>query len=578
MFDIQSNGTIYVYSPSAIFNNYGALKKSGGGGSSSVGMVVNNSGEVLVTSGLLSLAGGKSSGRFHADVNCTNQFTGPLHTLDVGASFIGAGVYRVCGGSLSSSVPFTVTNNFELGSGGQLTGTNTFVFAGPFSFREGNMVGPGKTVFRNTAIVSVSAFCVFGRTVDNYGIVRFESDPDLLATWNNMEGSITELRGQSLHAAVDNNAPFNNYGLLLKSSGGGTSQMNCSTTNWGIVRCQSGTLAPGKWSYVQKAGRTELAGGNYFGYLDIDRGILTGVGNIAGWVRNNGTNMPGASTTPFGFLSITNNQFVANPGYTNTGLGTLSVRLGGTTAGVNHDQMRGSGYINLNGFLRVSLVDGFLPSPGNIFTVMTYSARSPSGGKFTNSNAADLGLKELYLPTNLLLIAENAFPLATFSVNDGSTQSCCQPFELGTTALDLDGKVTNLAFYVEGIPVASLGGSDLTGFTNSVEIDFPGTYSLQAKATDDYGWSTWTTQQVTIVTRPLHMLSLGGMRSGGTFKFCMLGEEGRKYEVLANTNLNTKQWDVIGTMEYTNGIWRYFDTSAPSFPERYYQTRQLPLR
>ena len=55
----------------------------------------------------------------------------------------------------------------------------------------------------------------------------------------------------------------------------------------------------------------------------------------------------------------------------------------------------------------------------------------------------------------------------------------------------------------------------------------------------------------------------------------MLGVAGTNYQVLASTNLALPGWTPLGTMESTNGIWRFLDTAATNSP-RFYQAKQLP--
>ena len=40
---------------------------------------------------------------------------------------------------------------------------------------------------------------------------------------------------------------------------------------------------------------------------------------------------------------------------------------------------------------------------------------------------------------------------------------------------------------------------------------------------------------------------------------------------LASTNLATSNWAYAGTMELTNGIWRFGDTNTAGLDERYYR-------
>jgi hypothetical protein len=121
----------------------------------------------------------------------------------------------------------------------------------------------------------------------------------------------------------------------------------------------------------------------------------------------------------------------------------------------------------------------------------------------------------------------------------------------------------------EGSPVASVNATSAVAI---VEKDFPSLNTVIATATDDRGGSRSLTQTLDLVTRPLEVLMLGGVRSNTTFKICMLGFDGTNYTLLASTNLTTTNWVNLGAMEQTNGIWRYFDANTiTNRPARYYR-------
>lgn len=120
------------------------------------------------------------------------------------------------------------------------------------------------------------------------------------------------------------------------------------------------------------------------------------------------------------------------------------------------------------------------------------------------------------------------------------------------------GIVTNVDFVMNGDVLASSAGA---AASTSVELDFPGTNVFLARARDNRGAYGYSTQTVAHVTLPLHVLTLGGVRSNITFKLCLLGETGSNYLIFAATNIASPQtnWVQLGLMENTNGIWRYFD-------------------
>ncbi len=56
--------------------------------------------------------------------------------------------------------------------------------------------------------------------------------------------------------------------------------------------------------------------------------------------------------------------------------GTLNIEIGGTTAGTGYDRLQVSGNAELDGTLRATLIDGFVPGTGDVFVVLTYGTRS----------------------------------------------------------------------------------------------------------------------------------------------------------------------------------------------------------
>jgi len=67
-----------------------------------------------------------------------------------------------------------------------------------------------------------------------------------------------------------------------------------------------------------------------------------------------------------------------------------------------------------------------------------------------------------------------------------------------------------------------------------------------------------------------------GFQANRAFKLLMLGAAGTNYHVLVTTNLAVTNWAILGTMDNTNGICRFFDTAATNSPQRFYRAEQLP--
>jgi hypothetical protein len=101
--------------------------------------------------------------------------------------------------------------------------------------------------------------------------------------------------------------------------------------------------------------------------IDLN-GKLTGSGRIAGDVTNKGLVSPGAS---LGTLTIDGDYF-------QTPAGTLAIEIGGADnsnpLAPQYDQFYGSGVGITSGALSVSLVNGFVPSVGQSFEIVTFEA------------------------------------------------------------------------------------------------------------------------------------------------------------------------------------------------------------
>ncbi len=117
------------------------------------------------------------------------------------------------------------------------------------------------------------------------------------------------------------------------------------------------------------------------GSLDLENGsTLSAGGTFAGNLVNGGVVYPGANGTA-GQLTITGN-------YTQTSAGTLSLDLGGLTAGTQFDQLVVAGNTTLGGTLSVDLLGNYLPNPGDSFSVL---AASDPSGTFASASGLQLG-------------------------------------------------------------------------------------------------------------------------------------------------------------------------------------------
>ncbi|HZQ48552.1 MAG TPA: hypothetical protein VFC07_16160, partial [Verrucomicrobiae bacterium] len=69
-------------------------------------------------------------------------------------------------------------------------------------------------------------------------------------------------------------------------------------------------------------------------------------------------------------------------------------------------------------------------------------------------------------------------------------------------------------------------------------------------------------------------LSLPTRLSNGPFQFSFTADVGRYYQLLASTNL--KNWVVLTNLPATSSNVIFLDSTAPSYPFRFYQVRPSP--
>ena len=144
--------------------------------------------------------------------------------------------------------------------------------------------------------------------------------------------------------------PFSNAGVVIVGSGG--------------------TFAVGTSDYTQSQGTTTVDGTLNAANILLNGGSLSGIGTIQGDVTNAATVSLGDQP---GTLTIQGN-------YTQTADGVLDIAIDGTS---RYGQTAITGIATLDGILNVSLDNGFIPSGGDVFAVLTSDQLS---GAFTAIN------------------------------------------------------------------------------------------------------------------------------------------------------------------------------------------------
>ena len=371
------------------FNNAGLFKKTAGTGTTGVGIPFTNGGQVRMESGTLDLTGGSSTGAF--DITLASgkiDFGSGTFNLNAGSTFSGTGTVQISVATVNVNVAVTIPaamnvrmENGVIGGGGVLTTLGAFVWE-LYANSISTMTGTGTTMIGGTLdlLGTGTKFLTVGRTLLNTGTVNWAGTAfirvgtgaliDNRGLWDaRVDASILGIGGGGVGA-------FKNSGTLQKSAGVGTTAVAIPLTNSGIVDIQIGTLNVGGSNYTQVAGITKLTGGALTSTtnINIGGGLLAGSGAVTGpvIVSGGGALSPGLSP---GGLGLAGDYTHAGPAPN----GAFDVELGGTDPGLSFDRadISGSGSVaTLAGDLNVSLVNGFTPSSGQSFTIMTYSSHT----------------------------------------------------------------------------------------------------------------------------------------------------------------------------------------------------------
>ena len=366
-----------------VFTNQptGWVSKSGTSGTSTFnGLVFNNSGMLVVSSGVVALSGGgMNDARFDMSAaGARVDITSGTYNFNTGATATGAGALRITNGTLSINAAVPVVNLEQ--QGGTLTGARALTVTDTLNWTAGTMIDIGDTIIPVGATLHIGnpPTKTARRNIINSGTANWDGTGNINSgdgmVFTN-HGSFNILNDQFWSYTVGNAPQFSNRptGIVNKTGGPGTTTLaGVVFNNSGTVNANSGTLAF-NGGLTQTAGATHLAGGHLAtsSLIDIQGGILDGSGNIGGDVSNGGHVNPGTSPGIFNVTGM----------YSQQSAGVYNVDLNGLTPATQFDQLNLVGRVMLAGVLNVSL--GFGPTTGNGFTIINNDGIDAVTGTFT---------------------------------------------------------------------------------------------------------------------------------------------------------------------------------------------------
>jgi len=357
----QNEGRVSLSAPSSFFNT-GQYIQLASGKTEIGGMFVNFSRQ-MSNAGAITVG---TTGQYVQDLFPGSKMPALSTTLNTG-TFTNAGMVRIGEGTsfsnfprLEHGAPPAVGGQYIQQAGGTTQIDGSFFNGGGRVTNEGtttvgetgtyNQTRSSAPVPATPATVNTGTFTNAGNTLVNAG------------TFTN-QGSV--VNSGTFQVAVNGVATLINHGTVVNS---GTFEVGAGV---GAVGGVSGT-----GTYMQTAAVAHtIVNGTFAHNLTLQAGTLSGAGTIQGSVQNSGgLLLPG--NNGLGTLTIKGQ-------YAQGFNGTFGVNLAGLSQGVNYGLLavQGTGAaVTLGGSLKVGLLNGFVPSLGNTFGILTCTGCTISGG------------------------------------------------------------------------------------------------------------------------------------------------------------------------------------------------------
>lgn len=385
LFDAQANNrSIRKSGDQAVFINEGEFRKSTSSGNVSCAVPLLNRGTVDNQLGTLTLLGGSE--------------------LDDGSTFIGAGQTRLEGGTNILNGHLFATNLVLVGT--TLVGTGTL--SGVLTWDSGTIGSDAAITVAANGHLRLSspgnnAKFLLGN-LTNAGTVTFSTYGtfNIGGTFHNQAGALFDVQTDNRWIEpADPAAVILNQGVFRRSVGYDLARCGVRTVNHGIVEGRTGTLEF-NGSFTNAGGTIALAGGS----VTLVEPLVLASGQLTGWGTLNADVINAACIRPArsnGVLKI-KGEFEQMLG------GCMEFELAGNDPGTNQSRLSVTGDATLRGTVGVRWSEGYVPSPGTDFPVMTFAARHGEFCCFDNCILLGQGrrLVPVYSATNLTLATVTA--------------------------------------------------------------------------------------------------------------------------------------------------------------------------
>ncbi len=510
VFDIQSDAVLSYSGTTHRFNNAGLLKKSAGTGTASFQTILNNTGTISADSGTLSLNTlGKS-------------FDGGIYNVKVG-NILSLDVITNVSGTLTGALNGAMNWNSTISTA--TTATFNFTGSNPVNWNSGSLSGGG--TLTNTSKISLmtngSRYISGATTFTNNGTVTMPGAGYLYlydtSVFNNSTSGVFDIQSDAVVTYSGVTHSFNNFGLLKKTSGSGSSGFQAVLNNTGTISVESGTLSLNSLGKTFNGGIYNVTAGNDLS-LDVlinINGTLTGALNGAlDW--NNNLSVATSATFNFtGTNPVNWNSGILAGGGTLTNASKISLTSNGSRYISGATTLRNNGMVTMPGGGYLYLYDTaiFNNTLSGIFDIQSDATLSYSG---LGHNFLNAGLLKKTTSTGDAQIQFNLTNTGTVSVEKGT-------MTMDYLAKTFDGGIYNVTLGSQLILDTQINVSNmLTGVLDGA-ITWINNISVASTATFDFTGAVgvnWTANSLigggTLTNSSKLSLTTNGSRyiSGGT--------------------------------------------------------------
>jgi len=329
--------------------------------------------------------------------------------------------------------------------------------------------GSGQLLIRNGGRVNAASVTLY-----NTGVLTLGANASLVGPFTALGGTLDTIN----NITFPNSCTLGTGGLIVRTNGYNSTFSGALSGSGGLNKTGSlpvtgpGTLTlTGNSTYsgptTVSIGKLVVTGNISSPVTVTNVGVLSGNGAVGGIiVSGSGVVAPGNST---GVLTVNGN-------YTQESGGFLFIEIGGPAPGSGYDRIALSGKATIAGTLNLSLVNGYKPTVGQTFAIITSISES---GNFSTINSSGFTVRSDASANGIVLTVTSVVPGApviTSATSASGVQD--QPFNyqitatesptsFGATALPPGLSVNTASGVISGMPTTVGSYDPVISATNS---------------------------------------------------------------------------------------------------------------